>query len=366
MRTCRGIFSKLSHNARRMFQSVIPMHVLYYLSVTDNLLYGPSFLLHGRFKTFGQHSYVLDVVAALVKTGIHVDLAVDNLSSFALKAPLSRICEVTEWAGRRSSASPSPSLIIVDSTNASVVPHLPKDAPIVLIVHRASERFPEVLLERVDHIACMTENAMELQAAFSPPDKLRLIRQGVDLTRFVPRQPRALARSMPELLWYTRLDRVKQSYIETALAELVRLPYRVTVIGDGEAFWAISDRFGDSISLLNFCPAHSIQNILQKFDIVISSGRGAMEALACGLPCVCIGFGFAGLIRPGNIASLLRYNLTGWRSAVPLNRLAEELVAAQSLSPGVCREMAERYLDIDETVRGLIGLIQAETVGDVT
>ena len=171
---------------------------------------------------------------------------------------------------------------------------------------------------------------------------------------------------MPELLWYTRLDAVKQNYIETALAELVRLPYRVTVIGDGEAFWEISDRFGDSISLLNFCPAHSIQNILQKFDIVISSGRGAMEALACGLPCVCIGFGFAGLIRPDNIASLLRYNLTGWRSAVPLDRLAEELVAAQSLSPGVCRGMAERYLDIDETVRGLMGLVPAETVGDMT
>jgi glycosyltransferase involved in cell wall biosynthesis len=340
------------------------MHVLYYLSVTDNLLYGPSFLLHGRFKTFGQHSYVLDVVAALVKAGIRVDLAVDDLSRFALRAPLSRICEVTEWTRWHSSALPS--LVIVDSTDAAVVPYLLTDAQIVLIVHRASERFPEVLLKRVDHIACMTENAMELQAAFSPRDKLRLIRQGVDLTRFVPPQPRSLAGSMPELLWYTRLDGAKQSYIETALAELVRLPYRVTVIGDGEAFWAISDRFGDSISLLNFCPAHSIQNILQKFDIVISSGRGAMEALACGLPCICIGFGFAGLIRPGNIASLLRYNLTGWRSAVPLDRLPQELVAARSLGTDVCREMAETYLDIDETVRCLIALVPAEIVGDVT
>ena len=52
----------------------------------------------------------------------------------------------------------------------------------------------------------------------------------------------------------------------------------------GEAFWRISDEFGDQVTLINHIPCHSIHRFLTDFDVIVSSGRGAMEALARGFP----------------------------------------------------------------------------------
>ena len=99
----------------------------------------------------------------------------------------------------------------------------------------------------------------------------------------------------------------------------------MTVLGAGEAFWRISDDFGDQVTLINHIPCHSIHRFLTDFDVIVSSGRGAMEALASGIPTLCAGFQYAGLITPENIQTLLETNLTGYGFGIPVSAIADDV-----------------------------------------
>ena len=210
--------------------------------------------------------------------------------------------------------------------------------------------------QRCTKFLCMTETAFRYQSRTIPIEKLVLIRQGVDLERFMPK-PRSLGPSRdPRVLVYSRMDQEKETTKRSVIEQLVKTNAQVTVLGAGEAFWRISDDFGDQVTLINHIPCHSIHRFLTDFDVIVSSGRGAMEALASGIPTLCAGFQYAGLITPENIQTLLETNLTGYGFGIPVSAIADDVERAMLVSPTVCRRLAEEHCAVDRYLDQLLDL----------
>jgi glycosyltransferase involved in cell wall biosynthesis len=122
------------------------------------------------------------------------------------------------------------------------------------------------------------------------------------------------------------------------------------VVGDGPGFWDTSDRFGSEIILINHVPCHSIPNLLGEMDVAISLGRGAMEAMATGVPTICAGYGYAGLITEANMDSLMRYNLTGFHSDGDPTDVMADVHDALKTDRRCVRRIAENYLSASDFV----------------
>jgi hypothetical protein len=63
------------------------MNLLYAVSAQGNPLYQGKFGLHGRYQTYGQHSFIYDLIAAAYRRGVRVTLLVEGLSGFPLAEP---------------------------------------------------------------------------------------------------------------------------------------------------------------------------------------------------------------------------------------------------------------------------------------
>jgi glycosyltransferase involved in cell wall biosynthesis len=210
--------------------------------------------------------------------------------------------------------------------------------------------------QRCTTFLCMTETAFRYQSRSIPIEQLVLIRQGVDLERFLPK-PRSSGPSPdPRVLVYSRMDHEKETTKLSVIEQLVQTGFEVTVLGAGEAFWRISDEFGAQVTLINHIPCHSIHRFLTDFDVIVSSGRGAMEALASGIPTLCAGFDYAGLITSDNIQTLLETNLTGYGFGIPVAAITDDVARAMLVSPTVCRRLAEEHLAVDRYLDQVLDL----------
>src|SRR5437660_10148640 len=72
------------------------MNLLYAVSAQGNPLYRGKFGLHGRYQTYGQHSFIYDLIAAAYRRGVRVTLLVEGLSAFPLAEPLKKYARVLE------------------------------------------------------------------------------------------------------------------------------------------------------------------------------------------------------------------------------------------------------------------------------
>jgi len=151
---------------------------------------------------------------------------------------------------------------------------------------------------------------------------------------------------------------LKADTVTRVIERLAEAEVDLTVLGDGDEFWPISDRLGTRITLVNFVPCHSIHHFLLMFDLIVSSGRGVMEALASGIPAICAGLGYGGPVLPDSVAQLHRANLTGYQAGdVPADMTAD-LAAAMRLEPTACREMAEARFDAATSVARVMQIIE--------
>jgi hypothetical protein len=188
---------------------------------------------------------------------------------------------------------------------------------------------------------------MDRMASTMSSDKLVLIHQGIDLDRFSPR--RQTDRGTPtdiDLLIYSRLDDDRAPTIWQLLEELEPSDIRITVLGDGASFWDMTDRFGERITQVHFIPCTSIQNFLTNFDVVISSARGVMEALAMGIPALCGGFEYAGPVLRENIAEQLTVNITGYGMGIDPAAVRHDVTRSAGTDPGEWRRLAEDYCSV--------------------
>jgi glycosyltransferase involved in cell wall biosynthesis len=324
------------------------MNILYLISATYNPAYQGKFKLHDRYQTYGQHSFIYDFCAAASRKGIIINLSVEGSKSFPLLEPLRPYCNIIEFSGVLEPWEPD--LILVDVVPDHLLELVPPGIPTFCVVHEAGMNYSKTFRERCDRFVCMTETAVNHQAKRVEPSKVVLIPQGVDTERFRPQHSSTtLCSRKPRILVYSRLDESKDTLLRVVEA-LASEDVELSVLGDGDAFWTISDRFGSRLTLINHIPCHSLHRFLDSFDVVVSSGRGVMEALASGLPAICAGFGYGGLVLPNNILYLLKRNLTGFGMGRDVSGIMKDVRAAMTLDWRTCRRMAENYCSVDRFI----------------
>lgn len=325
------------------------MNVKYLVSTVDNPIYQGNFWLHDRYQTYGQHSFIYDFIVRASRRGFEIDLLVEGLEAFALSAPLELHCNITELTNPVKLGDTN--FVLVDAVPDRLLTLLPHQTPMIGIVQNAGTNYSETFLKRCDRFICMTEAAVEYQKKWIEPSKLTLIHQGVDTERFKPRYYKPKSRSLrSRILVYARLDGDKENTILRLVEILASEDVELTVLADGDTFWTLSDRFGAKLVLINFIPCHSIHHFLHNFDVVVSSGRGVMETLASGLPALCAGLGYGGLVLPENIEHLLKNNLTGFGMGCDVSGIMEDVREGMSLDWQTCRRMAEAHCSVDSFI----------------
>jgi len=110
------------------------MNVLYAVSAQSNPLYQGKFGLHGRYQTYGQHSFIYDLIAAAYRRGVRVTLLVEGLSAFPLAEPLKKYARVFE-IDEAPSLGPI-DLILVDEPTDKLVMSLPAGCPTICVIHK--------------------------------------------------------------------------------------------------------------------------------------------------------------------------------------------------------------------------------------
>src|SRR5262249_15853552 len=140
--------------------------------------------LHGRYQTYGQHSFIYDLIAAAHRRGVRVTLLVEGLSAFPLAEPLRKYGRVLEMDD--APAVGPIDLILVDEPTDKLVMSLPAGCPAICIIHKKDAAYSQEVHHRCDQFLCMTEAALEYQSTMISRDKLKLVHHGVDLERFKP------------------------------------------------------------------------------------------------------------------------------------------------------------------------------------
>jgi hypothetical protein len=79
-----------------------------------------------------------------------------------------------------------------------------------------------------------------------------------------------------------------------------------------------------------------------------------MEALATGLPVLCAGWGYAGLITEHNVEDLMRYNLTAVRAGRAPARVMSDVETALASDPRRHRAIAEQHLSMSGAVDQIV------------
>jgi hypothetical protein len=340
------------------------LHILYLVSALDNPLYDGRYELYGRYMTFGQQSFMLDLITRLTCRGERVTLAIEGMERFPLAEPMRRFCRIID---PRETALPADAdLLLLDEGSDRLLESCPPAVPAFRIVHNAAIRFPDPVVRHCQRFVCLTERAMELLTLRIPAEKLMLAHQGVDLDRFDERFPRPrVDPAHIRVLMYSRLDANREPTIWTMLEQLERTSARVTLLGDGERFWDICDRFGSTITPIHFVPCTSMQNFLPNFDVVISSARGVMEALAMGIPAICGGNEYAGPVVRATIRDHLTVNITGFGMGVDVDRLWDDVQTSISLDGASCRSLAEDFCSVDRFIDRLFEELLAVTTAEL-
>src|SRR5258708_36652013 len=130
-----------SFGKRRAALGEAPMNVLYAVSAQSNPLYQGKFGLHGRYQTYGQHSFIYDLIAAASRRGVNVTLLVEGLSEFPLAEPLKEYSRVFEM-DERAEVGPI-DLILLDEPTDKLVMSLPAGCPTLCVIHRKTSAYSQ-------------------------------------------------------------------------------------------------------------------------------------------------------------------------------------------------------------------------------
>jgi hypothetical protein len=84
-----------------------------------------------------------------------------------------------------------------------------------------------------------------------------------------------------------------------------------------------------------------------------------MEALAMGLPALCVGFEYAGPVLRDNIGEHLNVNITGFGMGIDPRSVCDDVQTAATIEPSACRSLAEDYCSVQTFIDGMF-----ETLAD--
>jgi glycosyltransferase involved in cell wall biosynthesis len=325
------------------------MKIAYYLGLAGNRLYKGDYQSAGVIATYGQLGYAADFVNCANRTGFKLEVVSD--SPKAIPPACFEIAPGDIGGSRRLYE-----VVLYDSLRDEDIDLFPPETRLVGIAHDARHRFGRAVVERCSHFICMSEFSVQQQAAYIPREKIVLVRQGIDLNRFPPAAREAGGRPRRVLI-YGRLaeDRFP---IAAQIVELVQQFFPDTwLLGDGPLFWRIAERFSRSAVIVRFVPSFSMPGFLRSFDLTVTSGRGVMESLACGIPCICAGFDYGGPVTEETLPRLWETNFTGKNLSASPAGFAADVAKACASGPARLRELAATHFDAFISVKAVAALL---------
>jgi glycosyltransferase involved in cell wall biosynthesis len=182
-----------------------------------------------------------------------------------------------------------------------------------LLLRTYTPREAARVLGGVGAVACVSGALAEQTAPFLPPrlrDRLRVVPNGVDTTRFSPRADPARTERL-RVVFVGRMIRDKGAdVLLDAVSRLERDDIELTIVGSQnfDAAAALSPyeqevharaaRLGDRVRLLPFTPREEVAEVYRQADVVVVPSRWAepfaltvLEGMACGVPVVASAIG---------------------------------------------------------------------------
>jgi hypothetical protein len=107
---------------------------------------------------------------------------------------------------------------------------------------------------------------------------------------------------------------------------------------------------------------------IRSADIVVASGRGAIEAMLCGrIPLVLANCGDDGLVTPANFESLMRSNFSGRANGRALDQvgIAREVDRYDPNDAPVLQELSRRYFGLSSRKQEVLDVLSEASAGPI-
>lgn len=331
------------------------MKIAYLITAKGNPLYEGKFHNGKKYLTFGQHSFIYDLVLAIVSNQINIEIYVDGVDVFPLTESLSSLNILISELRRDSKIDAD--IIIFDTVSDDLL-HGNYNGYKVGIIHNYMIKHSELFYSVCDAIICMTPYAVQKQNTFYPSNKYCLIRQGVFCNRFNP-QPQSSFYAINSVLFYSRMDKYKGYAYYEIIQKFIDLGIHVSILGSGELFDYFKTFFSNKIKCFDHIPCQDIPQILNDVDLIVSNGRGVMEGLSANKPTIATGIRYCGLITADNIIEHRDRNFTGayiLDKDIDLEYDMSLVSACYKCNPLYFSNLAKQYLCVETFLHQLIKL----------
>lgn len=331
------------------------MRIAYLITANNNPLYEGNFQINGKYLSFGQHSFIYDLVLAIKSSNIDIEFYIDGLDVFPLNTILANLnIPIYELTGN---SRIDTDIILFDTVADNLLVGNYRGYKIG-VIHNYMNKHSELFYSECDAIICMTPYAIEKQNIFYSSNKYHLIRQGVYCNRFSP-SPKSYNSRIESALFYSRMDRYKGYAYNDIIKKIIDLGIDVSILGAGEMFDFFKAYYYGKINCLDHIPCHEIHKVINKFDLIVSNGRGVMEGMSANKPTIAVGLRYSGLITRDNILEHRDRNFTGaYMPDKPLN-IEHDLSLIHSCykyDELYFSNLARTYLNVNDFLDNLIKL----------
>ena len=328
------------------------MKITYFIGAKGNPLYDGDFFDRGAYKTFGQHSFIYDLVINIANQGILIDVLVDDIDSFPLTAIFVErgICVSNLVYKEIVSAD----VILLDNITSEILLNVSLKGITVGLIHNHLVKCSRLFYKRSKFILCLTEFAKDAQSAFVEKEKIVVIKQGIDLERF---SPKAFSPKSPKVLVYSRMDKHKGSIYIPIIEKLIRNDISVSVLGEGVNYRLMKNIFPKQIKFYQHRPCYKIHRFIKHYDVIISNGRGVMEGLATGKITIAAGVQYGGIVDNDNVDFLFERNFTGSNLKNSKIQIVEDIEKGFNFSSSYFRAIAEKLFDVKDFIKSLLDVI---------
>lgn len=214
------------------------------------------------------------------------------------------------------------------------------DVPMILLIHGIEPEEEQPPKIDIDYYLPVNEqNAEYLISRYAiDPNKIEVIRDFIDTEEFKSVKP--LAKSKPKVLFISNYKKWRAYQDLTRACSILGLKFK-----------AVGAPYGRS---------RNVAETINEADLVITWGRGILEAMACGRPAISYNKRKgAGYITPEVYIENRTYNLGGIRSRYTFN-LEELMGEIEKYDPEdgmINRELVMKYHDSRQIVSQLLAVV---------
>lgn len=272
----------------------------------------------------GLHEYVIGAATTLLDRGHDVTLVLqDGLVAEKGEEAGARVIRVdwADWHGVAEEVRNGPRYDLIfaqpfQSRKFALYVNEVMQTKVVAMFHGFHHDFVYTWQHLVDGFLVTTEQIGDLLVDLCriEPERVRVAPNGVDMDRFeypLVGLNEKILDNHGSIVMASRIDKDKRSQV-TALKHLISglasqagsIQWDVKILGDGperdrverELNNFVTDHPNVSIEMCGWVPADTVPALLNRAAFSVSAGRGAMQSLAVGTPCLAAGArGIAGL-----------------------------------------------------------------------